>query len=1010
MWLAKARGSSIRSTWNCSVGLGVGWWHHGLLIMRCLLRIVCTILVVFMDDTTENVWTDVYKEVADLLAPLPNKLSQMGPKSHPLETSHVGDTLGKPVFKPSSPGYVPNNVPVRAEGCGVGPRPPREFTLVDEKLRLSSSKNCAKRSWMRAIRRALVYGKVRYHGCWFRLKHFSKEDILHAQRRQTTSSRPSPRKAVPTTIPAVRRLNYLSVNLGGLPSSRFDELLAYGFSQQIHVIVVSETRRKSTMFWESSHYKIIQSGEGDGAGKNSYAGLLVAVQGPFLVSYAEIVPGRLIHVRLSSDRSSSTSPPLNLIACYNKVLASQGSLDDVAAAAAVEVRSHLWCKLDSVLQSLPRRQGVLLVGDLNCHVQRYPPYVATADPSNDASVDEGDLLATLERHDLRVHNTGSRRRAITFSRSVHSPPISGSRPDFVIIRASMRRWASQVRVQWSLPFCIPSEAGWHAALTGSLDLKWTCWRKGAPCLQRPARLDQHKLRAALSPDHPLHVEFLSSLESSLSSPSPIQLDKIEALSSVVMMCGQKTFGAMRTQRRPPPWATESVMKSCAIKWECFKALRRLKLPHTLFDYFRCWLTAVKSMLASRKHKKLSNKARQDWVHEVCAQAQAASDKRHHDFFKYVHMLAPRKRRDIPGLSRKLSGTTTLREEREKFIEHFSLLFQSPASSQVPIPNVWQWSSSSPTCADLDGVFSKMPLFKAVPFGHALGALWRVALGSDSVRSRVDEVLRELPDTGVPSQFRNGSLRLLFKPGKKGDEVSHYRPLVLQCPLGKSILRWVAMSLFTFLRPLLLQHPQFAYLPGRSAEMAVHRVSSFLCWRKSVAGYVQIPASWRMSGWQQPPCSGCMVVSLDLTQAFDLVDRQRLFGYLAALEVPIDLQNIIRAWHHCPEYSLAFGDEIHKIITGRGVRQGCTLAPLLWLIYLYSIIEELRMQFPGTNWLHLLTCYADDLILCIPIDSADGATQALETVVNFLDFIRSKGLIINLTKTQFFLKLVGKDSF
>ena len=138
--------------------------------MRCyILRIVCTILVVFMYDTTENVWTDVYKEVADLLAPLPNKLSQMGPKSHPLEISHVGVTPGKPVFKPSSPGYVPNNVPVRAEGFRRMP------SRLEEPALLSAGKTAGpihtrpvpsgrKKSWLRAVRRVQLHGAAIYRG------------------------------------------------------------------------------------------------------------------------------------------------------------------------------------------------------------------------------------------------------------------------------------------------------------------------------------------------------------------------------------------------------------------------------------------------------------------------------------------------------------------------------------------------------------------------------------------------------------------------------------------------------------------------------------------------------------------------------------------------------------------------------------------------------------------------------------------------------------------------------
>ena len=949
-------------------------------------------------------WKSIAAKGHDLKKPVTVTSSLVGPKSHLQETNDATFSV--------------LSCPVRAEGCGVVPRPPREFTVVDETLRLSSSKHCVKRSWRRAVQRAVSFGKVRYHGCWIRLKQISKEDIQQAKLSMPGSGHGTRRAkgTLPSPSNTSSSLNYLSVNLGGLPVSKFDELLHYGHSHSVDVLAVTETRRKPSMCWQSGAYRVIQSGEGDTAASNSYAGVMLAVAGKGDISYEEVVPGRILHVRLSpscattcSSPSRSSPPPLNIIAFYNKYLA-QGPADDGDdTAVPLEVRSNLWSKLDSLIKSLPRRQGLLLLGDFNCHVPRHAPYVAEPEPSNNLSPDGDELLTLLERHDLRMQNTGCRHKAVTFSSSVQVPPRLGSRPDFVIIRSSMRRLASQVRVQWTLPFQTASLAGWHAALTGSLDTRWRCWRKGSSSQPSHVRLDQQAIRAALKPDHPQYIAFLSRIDSLLGKPLEVGQDEISHLNDVVVQAGNELFAAPPSRKRPPPWATSTVMQSCTLKWRCFRQLRSLVTPHHLHGYFTSWVVLTKHLLATRRHKQLCRQAREDWVSYVCSQAKLAASRCHHDFFRYVHMLAPKKRKDVPGVTRKLKDATCMSEERELFIDHFTKLFQTPAQSQVTIPNQWLWQPSPPTCDDLRPVFDKIPLFKAVPNGHALGSLWRLAFGSSGVRSRVDRVLEAFPNSGVPSQFRNGSLKLMHKPGKKGDEVSHYRPLVLQCPLGKAILKWVSARIFLHVRHLLLGHPQFAYIPGRSAEMAVHRVCSFLSWRKHAAGYVQIPAAWRMRGWKPPSCSGCIIVSLDLSNAFDLVDRECLFSYLEALALPQDLIQTIRAWHCDSEYSLHIGDAVTKIITSRGVRQGCTIAPLLWLIYLYSIVEELRSAYPVIEWLSLLTCYADDLILCIPIDHDKEVAKALDLVTCFLNHIRSKGLVVNLAKTQFFLKLIGTDS-
>ena len=731
-------------------------------------------------------WNSIAAKGHDLKKPVTATSSLVGPKSHLQETNDATFSV--------------LSCPVRAEGCGVVPRPPREFTVVDETLRLSSSRPCVKRSWRRAVQRALVCGKVRYHGRWIRLKHISSVDIEQARRRQAGSGHVvAHAPQVPHAIPVRHQLRYLSVNLGGLPENKFDALLQYCDANSVDVVAVQETRRKPSMSWTSGTYRVIQSGEGESAGKNSYAGVLVAISGRHLLSYEEVVAGRLLHIRLSPPSSSSSSastqlPPLNIIVFYNKVLSTQG-YDGAVAAASLEVRSMLWTKLDTLLHTLPRRQGVLILGDLNCHVAKHTPYVASGDPSGDASVDEADMISLLERHDLRVHNTGCKNKAITFKKTLDGNSCAGTRPDYVILRSSMRRYATRVTTHWHLPYSTPSSAGWHATLRGSLDLRWTCWRKGSPAAMHK-RFHQQSIRDALRPEHPRQAEFLENLDSKLSGLSWAEADcddPLRTLNDAVFQCGMDVFGAPLPKKRPPPWATPSSMRLSMAKWRCFKALRALRCPRSLADYFACWKVASKSMMYDRLFKQHCRQLRQDWVRQICAQASEAAKRRHHDFFRYVHILAPKRRREVPGITRKLRGTCNMSEEHDRFLTHFRELFQSPAPSQVRIPNEWRWLPSSPTCDDLEHFLSKMPLFKAVPVGYPLGSIWRLAFRSSKVRSWVNHILSEIPRSGVPSQFRNGSLRLLFKPGKKGDEVSHYRPLVLQCPLGKCILKWIGQS-------------------------------------------------------------------------------------------------------------------------------------------------------------------------------------------------------------------------
>ena len=192
-------------------------------------------------------------------------------------------------------------------------------------------------------------------------------------------------------------------------------------------------------------------------------------------------------------------------------------------------------------------------------------------------------------------------------------------------------------------------------------------------------------------------------------------------------------------------------------------------------------------------------------------------------------------------------------------------------------------------------------------------------------------------------------------------------------------------------------------------MAILRVHTFLLERRAKAGYSITPVSWARAGWTHSMCSGCIIVSLDLSNAFDKVNRAKLVEALYRVGLSESLAGAIRAWYQHPDYILRIGELFRKVATTRGVRQGCTLAPLLWVIYLYCIIDDLCVAHPSVDWLSLLTAYADDLILCFPVDVEGDVPRACSAIAFFIDFLSNFGLEINIAKTQVLFRLVGKAS-
>src|SRR5215467_4280812 len=94
-----------------------------------------------------------------------------------------------------------------------------------------------------------------------------------------------------------------------------------------------------------------------------------------------------------------------------------------------------------------------------------------------------------------------------------------------------------------------------------------------------------------------------------------------------------------------------------------------------------------------------------------------------------------------------------------------------------------------------------------------------------------------------------------------------------------------------------------------------------------------------------------------------------------------MSRVIRNIYQVVESAVILGEELTEWFdVGLGVRQGCTLSPLLFLIFVEGLSEELRKSASGiqaTNIKinHLL--FADDLALCA--ESREELQQLLDLV-------------------------------
>ena len=141
--------------------------------------------------------------------------------------------------------------------------------------------------------------------------------------------------------------------------------------------------------------------------------------------------------------------------------------------------------------------------------------------------------------------------------------------------------------------------------------------------------------------------------------------------------------------------------------------------------------------------------------------------------------------------------------------------------------------------------------------------------------------------------------------------------------------------------------------------------------------------------------GCF---LDASKAFDLVDHGMLFDKLLTRGLPVSIVRFLSSWYYaqqmCARWNSSFSDSFH---VSNGVRQGGVLSPMLFAVYVDSLLEMLEASgvgcYSGGCFVGAV-CYADDIVLLAPCASA------LRVMLNICDtFASSHGLVFNAAKTQ-----------
>ena len=841
----------------------------------------------------------------------------------------------------------------------------------------SYARSTAKRSYRRAVKRSLASGFTWYKGQLFTTpKHLPSSWTQTTRPAAPCNSQPPPKKHLR------QRLLCMSWNSGGLAQATWDMFQQWAERQHVDFITLQETHWQFTSEWTQTQYHCIHSGF-----SSRQAGILCMVSKRLCqahqLSWTEIDPGRLVHIRIHGESRS-----IDFLVIYQHVF----SVDRL------NKRQFLLDRLNDVLCKIPQRNLLVLLGDFNTSLLNRSKVVGCGQFMHDgqkctgtAHSDSHELHDLLRQHSLLALNTWMTDNPATFSHGT-----TASRIDFVCCRQVHADHTAK-KVQVLDDFYMRSATGaHHAPLLVSLLRRWT-----PPTQKIHANSWTYRQRMELYNRWQLQDPYMLGLQMDMHdqvAQISVKGDPLTALHSVMNQTKAHDFN---TSKSTPVHHYDLTPFQAFQHHE--RQLRQLHIDGgDLATLMQAWFHICKRAKARRLMNTTAKQSRRAKMQKIFDQADAAERSQDHfRLYQAVRALAPKQKLQRIQL-RHPDGTLANPSQAADMLQRwYTDLYHAPASDYDIIPFTWPFSAD-----DLLKGFLQLPLMKSLAPSYAPAPLWR--MGAWAVVAFLQPLLQTWSAAGrLPQVWSDAFLTFLPKPGGSGGDPAMLRPISLLEPTGKVVLGLAAKCLLQESWWLLQMIPQYAYLPRRGCSDAISRLTAHLRQVRHRLTQLQYPVHRAASGESMPTLYGGLIISLDLSKAFDQVNRTLLFQGLSDMQISSDLIALLRNIYHSTGFDFLHKGEFRHVSTFKGIRQGCKCAPILWALYFIQIFNALHEHCPW-DWLQqCLTAFADDICQHDEFFCPEDFEILLRRAGHLLDCLEQAGLPVNLNKTVALCRMTGK---
>jgi hypothetical protein len=265
------------------------------------------------------------------------------------------------------------------------------------------------------------------------------------------------------------------------------------------------------------------------------------------------------------------------------------------------------------------------------------------------------------------------------------------------------------------------------------------------------------------------------------------------------------------------------------------------------------------------------------------------------------------------------------KQMKRWVEHYSDLYTPKNSVADSVLNEIEELQVIPELDEKPNIDKLKRAIKGMPTGKAPGndgiPAEVIKCGDNALLCHLHEHICQCWDEGaIPQGMKDANIVTLFKNKGDGGDCNNYRGISLMSTVGKVYAR-VVLNRLQILAERIYPESQCGFRAGRSTIDMIFSLR-------------QLQEKCRE---QHKPL---FIAFIDLTKAFDLVNREGLFKILSKIGCPPKLLSLIRSFHEGMKGTVLYDGQSSEAFDIRnGVKQGCVLAPTLFGIFFSMVLKH-----------------------------------------------------------------------